>query len=206
MDIVHARIGCVQDERCFHRGIPCRYPPHAAGFFNFVRLMAVQNLHLGQLCQLFQEPVFQHLGIISILGGQKCAIAHTVIKVALRGNIITADLGRGAEAAEFGRIGPAEMCAGGIDLVKACVQAEIIIPAEALEVMCALDGRGVAARVMVAHVYAGLIDIGRAHERGGVPLQHQYPLACRAALLGCVQAIQASTNNDFIHCHAQDLR
>ena len=59
---------------------------------------------------------------------------------------------------------------------------------------------------MVAHVYAGLIDIGRAHERGGVPLQHQYPLACRAALLGCVQAIQASTNNDFIHCHAQDLR
>ncbi len=159
--------------------------------------MAVQNLHIGQLCQLFQEPVFQHLGIISILGGQKCAIAQPLLKYC-RGNIITADLGRGAEAAEFRRIGPAEMCAGGIDLVKACVQAEIIIPAEALELMRALDGRGVAARVMVAHVYAGLIDIGRAHERGGVPLQHQYPLACRAALLGCVQAIQAGTNNDFI--------
>src|SRR5699024_6049191 len=107
----------------------------------------------------------------------------------------------GTKAAEFRRIGPGEMCAGGIDLIKFRMQAKAVVLTKALEIMGAFDGRGVTAGIMIPHVHPRLVDIGCPHEGAGVPFQHQDTLPRRAAFLRRVQAIKPRTENDFIVDH-----
>ena len=58
---------------------------------------------------------------------------------------------------------------------------------------------------MVAHVDAGLVDVGGPHKRRGVPLEHQHPLAPPAALQRRVQAVQPGADDDLVHRHGDPL-
>ncbi len=152
--------------------------------------MAVQYLNVGQCGELLQKPALEYLRIVGVLGGQERAVAEARVEVSLGRNVVAADACRRAEPAEFRRVRPGKVRAGGVDLVKLGVQAEAVIIAEPLKIMGGLDGRGVAARIVVAHVNTGLIDVGRPHKGRGVALQHQHPLARRAAFLRRIQAVQ----------------
>ena len=89
----------------------------------------------------------------------------------------------------------------GVHLIKFRMQAEAVIAAEPLKIMGGLNGRGIAARIVVPHVNAGLIDVGCPHKGGGVALQYQHPLARRTAFLRRIQAIQSRAEDDFVVGH-----
>ena len=142
------------------------------------------------------------MGVVGVLGGQKRAVAQAGVEVLFRRHVIAADARRPAEAPELGGVGPGKVGAGGVDLVKVGAQAETVILAEPLKIAGALDGGGVAAGVMVAHVDAGLVDVGGPHKRRGVPLEHQHPLAPPAALQRRVQAVQPGADDDLVVLHS----
>ena len=64
--------------------------------------------------------------------------------------------------------------------------------------MGALDGRGVAAGIVVPHMHTGLVDIGSPHEGAGVTLQYQDALARRTAVLRHVKAVESCAEDNFI--------
>ena len=160
--------------------------------------MAVQDFDIRQGGQLLQEPALEHLGVVGVFFRQECAVAKAGVEVPLGRNVVTADARRRAETAEFGGVRPGKVGAGGVDLVEPRVQAEAVIRTETFKIVGRLDGRGVAARVVVAHMDAGLVDVGCPHKGRGVTLQHKDALARRAAFLRRIQPIQPRTEDDFI--------
>ena len=199
--VVDARIGRVEQVGRFGGDVPRLHAPRAADLLDGRRLVAVQYFNVGQCGELLQKPALEYLRIVGVLGGQERAVAETRVEVALGRNVVAADACRRAEPAEFRRVRPGEVRTGGVDLVKLGVQAEAVIIAEPLKIVGGLDGRGVTARVVVAHVDTGLVDVGRAHEGRGVALQHKDALPRRAAFLRRVQAVQPRAEDDFIVGH-----
>ena len=199
--VVDARIGCVEQVGRFGGDVSRLHAPRAADLLDGRRLVAVQYRNVGQYGELLQKPALEYLRIVGVLGGQERAVAEARVEVALGRNVVAADACRRAEPAEFRRVRPGEVRTGGVDLVKLSVQAEAVIIAEPLKIVGRLDGRGVAARVVVAHVDTGLVDVGRAHEGRWVALQHKDALPCRAAFLRRVQAVQPRAEDDFIVGH-----
>ena len=201
MYVVDARIGRVEQAGRFGGDVPRLHAPRAVDLLDGRRLVAVQYLNVVQCGELLQKPALEYLRIVGVLGGQERAVAEARVEVALGRNVVAADACRRAEPAEFRRVRPGEVRTGGVDLVKLGVQAEAVIIAEPLKIVGGLDGRGVAARVVVAHVDTGLVDVGRAHEGRGVALQHKDALARRTAFLRRVQAVQPRAEDDFIVGH-----
>ena len=107
-----------------------------------------------------------------------------------------------AKTPEIGGVRPAKMRAGGVHLLELRVLAKRKIAVKALEVARALDGCGIAAGIMIAHVHPRLIDVRGPHKRRGVALQHQHTLAPAAAVFGRIQAVQPRAKDDLIVIHA----
>ena len=196
--IVDPGIGGVEQIGCLGGDLPCRHPPGRTDPLDALRLMVVHYLHIGQLSQLFEEPLFQHLGVVGVLRRQEGPVAEAWVEILGGRHVVAADARRGTEPAELRRVGPGKVSAGGVDLVELGVQAEAVIPAETLEVMGALDGCGVAAGIVVPHMHPGLVDIGGPHEGRRVTLQYQDALARCAAFLRRVEAVEPCAEDDFI--------
>ena len=147
--------------------------------------------------------LLQDLGVVGVLGGQERPVTLAGVEVFVRGHVVAADMGGGAEFAELLGVGPGEVGTGGVDLVKLGKQTEAVVTTEPLEIPGALDSGGVTAGVVIAHMHPGLVDIGGPHEGAGVLFQHQHPLAAGAALLGGVEPVQPRAHNDFVPGHTR---
>ena len=121
----------------------CVNLPHVFCFCDTHRLLRYVNaifyLHIRKFPQLLQEPAFQYLSIVCILGRDKCSITESFVEVLIWGDIITANISGSAKVSEFLCICPREMRACSINLIKLRQTAKSKIVVKPFKVMCAFD-------------------------------------------------------------------
>ena len=122
--IVDPRIGGVEQVGRLGGDLPCRHPPGSTDTFDPFRLVVVHYLHIGQLRQLFEEPLFQYLGVVGVFRRQEGTVAEAGVEILGGCHIVAADTRHGTEPPELRRVGPGKVGAGGVDLVELGVQAK----------------------------------------------------------------------------------
>ena len=139
------------------------------------------------------------MGIIGIFLGEKSTIAQSRLEIFLHRKSLAGNPTIPAELQKFRRIRPGKMSRSSINLLKRGMKTEGIVLCKTFEISGGFHGRRQRPRVVISHVYPGLIDICGSGKRSLFHLQHLYLLPFFCTIQRRIQSIQPCSYDQLVH-------
>ena len=168
-------------------------------FYDLCDLPPEVQLHSRIFRDLLHQMIPQDMGIVGILLGEKSSVAQPRLEIFFHRKRLTRDPAIPAELQKFRRIRPGKMSGSSINLLKRGMKTEGIVLCKTLEISGGFHGRRQRPRVVISHVYPGLIDICGSGKRSLFHLQHLYLLPSFCTIQRRIQSIQPCSYDQFVH-------